>query len=296
MLIHSISHLSKLQNLSIEAQNTIVHVDDVLKVLRANPQVISLHFSSTKLEFSPSKAIMPYTGFVPISDTAPSMLIDLGLHDVKISDEAMLRLLGIPIKMDSDIAMDTAEQAHTLAQLTLASDGPTYRSGIRIFQQCQQLDRVDLQHTNMATLELLQGEFEWPGSESIKALSLDIKHSLMGQQHHHDLDQARKDNIPICTTEEQEQIYERLSTMTSLRHIVISGYPIDTAAIRDISFVTGLQLGHVSITHGRFASMDYNIWKHKIDHWAYNHRETKWHFVLPGHGRAVTFRFGAGKD
>ncbi|KAF9271889.1 hypothetical protein BGZ74_005572, partial [Mortierella antarctica] len=127
----------------------------------------------------------------------------------------------------------------------------------------------------MATLELFQGEFEWPGSKSIKALSLDIKHSLMGQQHHHDLDQAWKDNIPIFITEEQEQIYEYLSTMTSLCHIVLSGYPIDTAAIRDMSFATELQLGHVSITHGRFASMGYNNWRHEIDHWAYNHHKTK---------------------
>ncbi|KAF8953342.1 hypothetical protein BGZ52_012463 [Haplosporangium bisporale] len=189
--------------------------------------------------------------FEPISDedldtlNSGHQLQELAFSDTRIADEGLLRLLGI----DLEPAFRADRRARpALIHLDVNCDGPTHRSGARILQECVQLKVVDLSGSKIASLELFQDDAVWPSAPFIKELNLDFKPFSMSSNYNLHHGSALMARVPVFSASEQRRIWNRLRSMTNLRKLSLSGYPIDFALVDDMSFAKQLESGTIHLT------------------------------------------------
>ncbi|KAG0030761.1 hypothetical protein BGZ81_002231, partial [Podila clonocystis] len=234
-MFHHVAQLHSLRSLQWYAKGMTIHVDDILRVLQACPCLVSLHLGEVNViygGFDSSPSQIPMVGrfdppgpFVPIPATdldalySGHQLQELEFNYAFITDEGLLRLLGIDIQP----AHNTIHRSPALIQLVINSIGPTHRSGTRILQECRQLEVIGLRSSRMATIELFQGNTTWPCAPFIKTLRLDIKVPELDSNLYYNHRRVADKGFPVLSTVEQHQIWRRLQSMVSLRHLEISG-------------------------------------------------------------------------
>ncbi|KAF9378321.1 hypothetical protein CPC16_011368 [Podila verticillata] len=260
-MIHSVAQLRNLQSLHWDARGMTIHVDDILRVLRSCPRLVSLHLRDVRMVYVGHDTPLPSSGrvkyfdihgpFEPISDedldtlNSGHQLQELAFSDTRIADEGLLRLLGI----DLEPAFRADRRARpALIHLDVNCDGPTHRSGARILQECVQLKVVDLSGSKIASLELFQDDAVWPSAPFIKELNLDFKPFSMSSNYNLHHGSALMARVPVFSASEQRRIWNRLRSMTNLRKLSLSGYPIDFALVDDMSFAKQLESGTIHLT------------------------------------------------
>ncbi|KAF9316415.1 hypothetical protein BG003_001998 [Podila horticola] len=261
MFHSSFGFLHNLRSLHWSARGNlihVIHVDEILNVLQSCPLLVSLHLGEVHVVYADHDSMTPQA---PIDTHYPSppgspepaldedaktlcsghQLQELTLSGTKITDEGLLRLLGIDMKPVLSIVHGNP----ALIRLDVNSDHLTHKSGSRILQECSRLEVMRVQSSKMASLELFQGDAVWPSAPLIKELSLDFK--LLGMDasfYSLHLDWV-KGCIPMFLDVEQRQIWSRLQSMVSLRKLEISGHPIDFRLVDDMSFARQLETASV---------------------------------------------------
>lgn len=258
-LFHCVAHLRNLQSLQWAARGMTIHVDDILRVLQACPRLVSLslgvinviyvgHDSTIPLNEQDRRPIDRPGPLVPIPDAdldtlySGHQLKELELDGTVITDEGLLRLLGIDIQP----VHNASHRSPALIQLVVNSIGPTYRSGARILQECSQLEVIQIAQSRIASVELFQGEAVWPCAPFIKELCLDVRPLYMHSNWYHNYHHALR-FVEVFSATEQQQVWNHLQSMGSLRKLRISGYPIDLRAVDDMSFAKQLESGSINV-------------------------------------------------
>lgn len=261
-MFHFVAHLRNLQSLHWDARGMTIHVDDIIRLLQSCPRLVSLHLGDVRVVYvghdtplrsqhGRIKHYDPPGPFVPISDEdldtldSGHQLQELAFIEGRISDEGLLRLLGI----DPEPAFHAHRRSTpALIRLDVNCDGPTYRSGARILQECVRLKAVDLSGSKIASLELFQDDAVWPSAPFVKELNLDFKPLDMPSSYDFHHGSALMARIPRFSASEQKQIWNRLRSMANLRKLSLSGYPIDFALVADMSFAKQLESGIIHLT------------------------------------------------
>lgn len=259
----SVAHLRNLRSLHWAAVGMTIHVDEILRVLHACPQLASLNFGKVYVVYMDGDdsiagldehGIDPPGPLEPIPDTdldalySGRQLQELVLNGTLITDESLLRLLGIDLEpVDNDLT-ENQRRSHALVRLDVYSHVPTYKSGARILQECSRLEVLKLRTSKIATLGLFQGDVAWPSAPLIKELRLDIKGPTLDSIYYYNHQRALEEGIPVFSAKEQHEIWSRLQAMVSLQHLEISGYPVDFAMVSDMSFAKQLESASVKLT------------------------------------------------
>ncbi|KAF9325208.1 hypothetical protein BG006_011288 [Podila minutissima] len=262
-MFHSFGLLHSLRTLHWSARGSlihVIHVDEILGALQSCPRLVSLHLGEVNVVYSGHASKAPQTPInthYPSPPGSPEPMVDedyntlysghqlqeLTLGGTKITDEGLLRLLGIEVEQVYDISRESP----ALTRLDVNSDRLTHKSGARILQECSRLEVMRVQSSKMASLELFQSDAIWPSAPLIKELSLDFKVPDMDASFYlQNLDWA-KISIPKYSTGEQKLIWSRLQSMISLRNLEISGYPIDFRVVDDMSFARQLETASVHL-------------------------------------------------
>ncbi|KAI9232834.1 MAG: hypothetical protein BYD32DRAFT_440612 [Podila humilis] len=243
-VFHSIGLLHNLRTLHWNARGRLIHVihlDEILSVLQSCPLLVSLHLGEVNVLCTGHDSSISETSFdtgypsppgspEPIVETkldglfSGHQLQELTLSGTRITDEGLLRLLGIGLEPVHHI-----DSRPALTRLGINSNGPTHKSGARILQECNRLKVLMLQLSGVASVELFQGDAIWPSAPLIKKLSLDL---TLGMD---------SEGVPVTPSDiEKKQILTRLQSMVSLEEVKISGYPIDFAVVESMSFTEQL--------------------------------------------------------
>ncbi|KAG0349093.1 hypothetical protein BG004_001918 [Podila humilis] len=148
----------------------------------------------------------------------------LGLHRTIISDETLLRLLGIndddhhrPMRVQSKFST-TDHSSYgdhpALTHLTVIScQEATHRSAALIMRECGQLQSVYISRSKMASVKMFDiTEREWKARHSIKSLDLDLQRSS-----------PENPLVDYFTPLEQQAIMKRLESMVVLKELYLNG-------------------------------------------------------------------------
>ncbi|KAF9316404.1 hypothetical protein BG003_001987 [Podila horticola] len=269
-MFHSVARLHSLQSLEWNASGMTIHVDDILRVLQACPHLVSLEFRNLKIVYMDSGSGVEHETFTmsgrpsdppgplasPILDTDTAGLYlgrrlqKLVLRSVHISDEGVLRLLGIDMmpKEEEEQAAGTTLRSHGLVQLVVdCCDSLTHRSGARILQECDRIKYLNFLQSMIATIELFQGAGLWSCSKSIEQLSLDIKLSNFDPTRIYKKEAMLRENVPALAIEDQLLIRDQFRALTGLRLFRLMGYPIDFVVLEDMAFARNLQAAEVQL-------------------------------------------------
>ncbi|KAG0332375.1 hypothetical protein BG000_010062 [Podila horticola] len=168
----------------------------------------------------------------------------LELNCTLISDEGLLRLLGIDMKPVDR----TDRRTLALKHLDVNCNGPTHKSGARILLECGRLEVPRIPHSRIACLELFQGNTTWQSAPILKELRLDIKPLVVDSDLYYSSHGALIAALPAYTAMEQRQIWNCLQSMVNLRHLEIAGYPLDLAVVENMSFAKQLESAYVHLT------------------------------------------------
>ncbi|KAI9232831.1 MAG: hypothetical protein BYD32DRAFT_427417 [Podila humilis] len=262
-MFHSVAHLRNLRSLHWASVGMTIHVDEILRVLQACPQLASLNFGMVHVAYIDGNdsiadldehCIDPPGPLEPIPDTdldalySGRQLQELVLNGTLITDESLLRLLGIDLEPVDDDRAEKQRRIHALVRLDVYSHIPTYKSGARILQECGRLEVLKLRTSKLATLGLFQGDASWPSAPLIKELRLDIKGPTLDSIYYYHHQRALDEGIPVFSAKELYQIWSRLQAMVSLQLLEISGYPVDFAMVENMSFAKQLESASVKLT------------------------------------------------
>ncbi|KAF9390267.1 hypothetical protein CPC16_005176 [Podila verticillata] len=235
-VFQSIARLQSLQSLIFGAVGMTLHVGDILRILKACPRLVSLELKNLKvLYLHPGRIVDQETRHSPhlpahvalkISDQdivglyVGRQLEILKVYNGYITDVAMLRLLGVDL-----VSLHPA----------------------RILQDCDRLQTVELDRTNIATIELFEDTNVWPCATSIQSLSLDIKPVEFESKYYYNHHLALRDGVPALFAKEQRRIRDRLQSLVNLRQLNLTGYPIDFTVVEDMSFAKRLEIARVEL-------------------------------------------------
>lgn len=245
-----------------------VHVDDILRVLQLCPHLESLRLGQVNVVYLGSGVNGPrherhiykpdpHGPFVPIPEEnldalySGRQLQELVLETVDISDESLLRLLGIDLEPGHTVTNNNISHnriSSALVHLRVVSEGPTYRSGARILQECTRLKAIDLEYSRIASLELFQGDAVWPSAPFLTRIWLTIKPLGIPVKYYFNYYLAQQEGVPWYSVTEQRQILRRFQSMVGVRILKISGYPIDLTAIEDMSFARQIEQAYIPLT------------------------------------------------
>ncbi|KAG0090667.1 hypothetical protein BGZ93_000983 [Podila epicladia] len=270
-VFQSIARLQSLQSLIFGAVGMTLHVNDILYILKACPRLVSLELKNLKvLYLHPSRIVDQETAdptdppahiTLKISDQdfaglyVGRQLEVLKIYNGYISDIALLRLLGVDlVPLHSGSTFVSAERytegtrQHSLVHLNVDyCYSLTHRSAARILQDCDRLQTVELDRTNIATIELFEDTNVWPCASSIQSLSLDIKPVEFESKYYFNHHLALHDGVPALFAKEQRRIRDRLQSLVNLRQLKLTGYPIDFTVVEDMSFAKRLETARVEL-------------------------------------------------
>lgn len=264
-MFRSVARLHNLQSLDWDASGMTIHVDDILHVLQSCPHLVSLEFSDLKVVYMdsgssveheicimsgrPSDPPGPLVSAILDTDTTAlyigRRLQKLALRLVHISDEGVLRLLGIDLVPKTEA--DTGLRPHALMHLEVdRCYSFTHKSGVRIMQECDRIQQLNLIQSKIATIELFQGGL-WACSKSIQQLSLDIGLPSLDPTHIYRPDAMVRDGVPPLAITDQLVIRDQIQALANLRLFKLQGYPVDLVVLEDMSFARGLHTAHVQL-------------------------------------------------
>ncbi|KAF9385054.1 hypothetical protein CPB97_005161 [Podila verticillata] len=224
-----------------------IHDDDIARVMEACPQLTALHLGCVKLLSSEPEPFLEEeaSGALPADIEASRFcagrrLRTLSLSSCTVSDESLLRLLGI-----SPVDHGVFAQAHPLVRLDLdlnhmQTNAVTSRSITRILQECPSLEALMLSNTKVVPAHLFQDGQEWPCAQSLRRLHLDIK---------------THEYLESMSDRDQELMRDRLRSLTKLESLYFVGYPLGFAALEDLSLVQSLERADLTLEVG--APWDY---------------------------------------
>ncbi|KAF9378319.1 hypothetical protein CPC16_011366 [Podila verticillata] len=266
-MFHSVARLHNLQSLDWDASGMTIHVDDILHVLQACPHLVSLEFSNLKVVYMdsgssvehetcimsgrPSDLPGPLVSAILDTDIAAlyvgRRLQKLAFHFVHISDEGVLRLLGIDLVPKAEADTDTGLRPHALVCLDVDHCYSfTHKSGVRILQECDRIQQLNFFQSKIATIDLFQGGL-WACSKSIQQLSLDIGLSSPDPTHIHRSDAMLRDGVLPLALADQLLIRDQIQALANLRLFKLKGYPVDLVVLEDMSFARGLHTAQVQL-------------------------------------------------
>lgn len=268
-VFQSIARLQSLQSLIFGAVGMTLHVGDIIHVLKACPCLVSLELKNLKvLYLHPGRIVDQETldsperpALLKMSDQDVAglyvgrQLQALKIHNGYITDVALLRLLGVdlvPLHPDSNFVSTERYTAgtrqHSLVHLHVDfCYSLTHRSVARILQDCDRLETVELDRTNIATIDLFEDTNVWPCASSIQSLSLDIKPAEFESKYYYNHHLALRDGVPALFAKEQRRIRDRLQSLVNLRQLNLTGYPIDFTVVEDMSFAKRLEIARVEL-------------------------------------------------
>ncbi|KAG0033201.1 hypothetical protein BGZ82_006202 [Podila clonocystis] len=271
-MFHSVAHLHNLQSLEWNAPGMTIHVDDILHVLQACPHLVSLEVRNLKIVYLDSGSSVEHETFAmsgrPSDPPGPlaSAILDtdnvfyigrrlqkLALHCVHISDEGVLRLLGIDMVPKEEEATSVTLRSHALIHLVVdRCFSFTHRSGTRILQECDRIQYLNLSQSMIATIELFQGgeiggQNLWSCSKSIQKLSLDVKLSNFDPTRIYKREALLRDGVPPLAMADQLLIRDQFRALTGLRLFHLTGYPIDFVVLEDMAFARNLQAAEAQL-------------------------------------------------
>ncbi|KAG0034708.1 hypothetical protein BGZ82_005622 [Podila clonocystis] len=267
----AIARLQSLHSLIFSAVGMTLHVDDILHILKACPRLVSLELKNLKMLYlHPGRIVnqetldspdLPTHVALKISDQdvvglyAGRQLEILKIYNGYISDVALLRLLGVdlvPLHPGSNFVSterhSVGTRQHSLVHLHVDyCYSLTHRSAARILQDCGRLQTVELDRTNIATIELFEDINVWHCASSIQSLSLDIKPVEFESKYYFNHHLALRDGVPALFAKEQRRIRDRLQSLVNLRQLKLTGYPIDFTVVEDMSFAKRLESARVEL-------------------------------------------------
>ncbi|KAF8953895.1 hypothetical protein BGZ52_007422 [Haplosporangium bisporale] len=224
-----------------------IHDDDIARVMEACPQLTALHLGCVNLLSSEPEPFLEEeasealpTDIETTRLCAGRRLRALSLSSCTVSDESLLRLLGI-----SSVDRGVFAQAHPLVRLNLdlnhmQTNAVTSRSITRILQECHSLEALMLSNTKVVPARLFQDGQEWPCAQSLRRLHLDIK---------------THEYLELMSDRDQELMRDRLRSLTKLESLYFVGYPLGFAALEDVSLAQSLERADLTLEVG--APWDY---------------------------------------
>lgn len=247
-----LAHFGHLRSIFWVGSNRVykrcIYEDDIARVMEACPQLTTLHLGCVKfLSSEPEPFLEEEASGTPLAADietnrlcAGRRLRTLSLSDCTVSDESLLRLLGI-----SPVDHGVFAQAHPLVRLNLdlnhtQSNTVTSRSITRILQECRSLEVLMLSNTKVVPAHLFRDDQEWPCAQSLRQLSMDIK---------------TDEQMELMSNRDQELMRDRLRSLTKLKYLYFVGYPLGFAAFEDVSFGQVLERAELSFEVG--APWDY---------------------------------------
>lgn len=270
-VFQSIARLQSLQSLIFSAVGMTLHVDDIIHIIKACPVLMSLELKNLKVLYlhpgrivnqeTPDTFGHPAHTALKISDQdvvglyVGRQLEVLKIYNGYISDVALLRLLGVDLVPlhpgSSSVSTErytAGTRQHALVHLHVDyCYSLTHRSAARILQDCDQLQTVELDRTNIATIELFDDTNDWPCASTIQSLSLDIKPVEFESKYYFNHHLALRDGVPALFAKEQRRIRDRLQSLVNLRQLKLTGYPIDFTVVEDMSFAKRLESARVEL-------------------------------------------------
>ncbi|KAF9330937.1 hypothetical protein BG006_006178 [Podila minutissima] len=271
-MFHSVAHLYNLQSLEWNAPGMTIHVDDILHVLQACPYLVSLDVSNLKIVHLASGSSVEHETVAmsgrPSDPPGPlvSAILDtdftalyigrrlqkLALHSIHISDEGVLRLLGIDMVPKEEATSVTLPlRSHALVHLVVdRCYSITHRSGARIMQECDRIQYLNIYQSMIATIELFQGgggQNLWSCSKSIQHLSLDVKLSNFDPTRIYKREVMLREGVPPLAMADQLLIRDQFRALTELRVFHVTGYPIDFMVLEDMAFARNLQAAEAQL-------------------------------------------------
>ncbi|KAG0342696.1 hypothetical protein BG000_002480 [Podila horticola] len=270
-VFQSIARLQRLQSLIFSAVGMTLHVDDIIHIIKECPSLMSLELKNLKvLYLHPGRIVNQETPdtFDHPAHTALKILDQdvvglyvgrqlevLKIYNGYISDVALLRLLGVDLVPlhpgSSSVSTErytAGTRQHALVHLHVDyCYSLTHRSAARILQDCDRLQTVELDRTNIATIELFDDTNDWPCASTIQSLSLDIKPVEFESKYYFNHHLAFRDGVPALFAKEQRRIRDRLQSLVNLRQLKLTGYPIDFTVVEDMSFAKRLESARVEL-------------------------------------------------
>ncbi|KAG0085887.1 hypothetical protein BGZ93_002877 [Podila epicladia] len=275
-MFHSVAHLHNLHSLEWNAPGMTIHVDDILHVLQACPHLVSLEISNLKIVYLASGSSVEHETVAMSGRPSdpPSLLVSaildtdvaalyigrrlqkLALHSIHVSDEGVLRLLGIDmVPKDEATSVTLSLRSHALMHLIVDHCySLTHRSGTRIMQECDRIQYLNLSQSMIATIELFQGgggegggQNLWSCSKSMQQLSLDIKLSNFDPTRIYKREAMLRDRVPPLAMADQLLIRDQFRALTGLQLFHLTGYPIDFVVLEDMAFARNLQAAEAQL-------------------------------------------------
>ncbi|KAF9328446.1 hypothetical protein BG006_008359 [Podila minutissima] len=228
-------HLRTVSWASVEAGSArSIHVDDILLVLEACPQLTSLILGYAEITDSDVRGDGSIAAVHGVDPDTPHPCVGRRLHtlelnDCVVSDGSLLKLLGI-----RSSARETCV-THPLVNLKLnlmSGNTVTSRSVTSILQECRSLEALRLNSTNVVLAHIFQEGQVWPCAQSLRMVDFINKNRTPQGQ---------------LTSRDQELIRDHLHSLSKVEYVCIAGYPLGFVAVEEVEFAQSLRWADLTL-------------------------------------------------
>lgn len=243
--------LTRLRNLQVlEWKKGTVVVEDIVASLQAASQLQHLSFSYMFIEDGPDVPVAEQDGNLALNTTDPyagTQLRRLQFEGCEISDKALLRLLSIDM---TPTPLVSTRPSHALTYLHVQLTGyrhATYKSTARILKECYQLRHLDLEDTGAVSPELFFEDGSWPCAAILEHLAIQIMPAEQRRPAYGAIGAQPLGSSGDLTIQQQQMIFQRLKSCTSLRRLDLTGYPMGLLVLEDMSFARNLEQSRIQV-------------------------------------------------
>ncbi|KFH64730.1 hypothetical protein MVEG_09462 [Podila verticillata NRRL 6337] len=243
--------LTRLRNLQVlEWKKGTVVVEDIVASLQAASQLQHLSFSYMFIEDGPDVPVAEQDGNLALNTTDPyadTQLRRLQFEGCEISDKALLRLLSIDM---TPTPLVSTRPSHALTYLHVQLTGyrhATYKSTARILKECYQLRHLDLEDTGAVSPELFFEDGSWPCAAILEHLAIQIMPAEQRRPAYGAIGAQPLGSSGDLTIQQQQMIFQRLKSFTSLRRLDLTGYPMGLLVLEDMSFARNLEQSRIQV-------------------------------------------------
>ncbi|KAG0349289.1 hypothetical protein BG004_008027 [Podila humilis] len=262
-IILTAAALSNLQSLELTALRMTLHVDDLLYILKSCPHLRSLslvflrvvHWEVDVFAIESGSSLNARGEFdapgkvrFPISSTQTEVLYGgrrlrtLKVDYCRISDHALLRLLGIDIIPPTDsVALPEHALVHLNAEVN-SNYRLTVKSVSRILSECSRLRCLGLHDAKVGTPALFQKEQIWACANTLQEVSLSLKSYQISKRNDYFGPMSAENGIVILSSAEEQLVQDRLSSLTQLSTLVFYAVvSFEMLNVLDMSFAKHLR-------------------------------------------------------
>lgn len=243
--------LNRLRNLQVlEWTKGSVLDEDIVASLQAASQLQRLSFSNMLIEDGPDVPMAERDGDLALDtiDTyAGTQIRRLQIERCEISDKALLCLLSIDMTPTPPVS---TRPRHALTYLHVGLTGyrhATYKSIARILEECYQLRYLDLEDTGAVSPELFFGDGPWPCAAILEHLAIQIMPAEQRRPVYGAIGAQPLGSSGDLTVQQQQRIFQRLKSFTSLRRLDLTGYPMGLLVLEDMSFARNLEQSRIQV-------------------------------------------------